>query len=193
MARPLPIILFVSFLLAACETPPPAHKFPNLTFAHLGALNLNVATLEVVSDYRAPLKKPNVEHLFPAPPERTLKRWARDRLKAAGEGGSARFVISRAAVTETPLMMKTGLTGAFTTDQAERYDAVIEATLEILGPGGIRKGFASARVIRSRTVEEGISLNVREKMWFELTEALMKDFNAEMENNIRSHLGGQLR
>ena len=133
MARPLPIILFVSFLLAACETPPPAHKFPNLTFAHLGALNLNVATLEVVSDYRAPLKKPNVEHLFPAPPERTLKRWARDRLKAAGEGGSARFVISRAAVTETPLMMKTGLTGAFTTDQAERYDAVIEATLEILG------------------------------------------------------------
>ena len=30
-------------------------------------------------------------------------------------------------------------------------------------------------------------------MWFELTEALMKDFNAEMENNIRSHLGGQLR
>ena len=193
MARPLPFIVFVSFLLAACETLPPAQKFPDLTFAHLGALNLNVATLEVVSDYHAPLKKPNVEHLFPAQPERTLKRWARDRLKAAGGRGSARFVIARAAVTETPLKMKTGITGAFTTDQAERYDAAIEATLEIFGPGGIRKGFASARVIRSRTVEEGISLNVREKLWFKLTEGLMKDFNAEMENNIRSHLGGHLR
>ena len=192
MARPLPFIVFVSFLLAACETPAPAQKFPDLTYAHLGALNLNVATLEVVSDYRAPLKKPNVEHLFPAKPDHALKRWAGDRLKAAGERGSARFVIARAAVTETPLKTKTGITGAFTTDQAERYDAVIEATLEIYGAGGIYKGFASARVTHSRTVAEGISLNVREKVWFDLTEALMRDFNAEMENNIRRHLGGLL-
>lgn len=192
MTRPLPFIVFASFLLAACETPAPAQKLPDLTFAHLGALNLNVATLEVVSDYHAPLKKPNVEHLFPTPPDHALKRWARDRLKAAGKRGSARFVITRAAVTETPLKTKTGIMGAFTTDQAERYDAVIEATLEIFGPGGIRKGFASARVTRSRTVEEGISLNVREKIFLDLTEALMKDFNAEMENNIRRHLGGHL-
>ena len=192
MVRAFPIIAVLSFLLAACETPAPAQKFPDLTFVHLGALNLNVASVEVVSDYRAPLKKPNVEHLFPAPPDHALKRWARDRLKAGGERGLARFVIAQAAVTETPLKMKTGLTGAFTTDQAERYDAVIEATLEIFGADGIRKGFASARVTRSRTVAEDISLNDREKMWFGLTEALMKNFNTEMENNIRSHLGGHL-
>ena len=139
-----------------------------------------------------PLKKPNVEHLFPIPPDQVLKRWARDRLKAGGKRGSARFIITQAAVTETSLKIKTGITGAFTTDQAERYDAVIEATLEIYGPGGIRKGFASARVVRSRTVPEGISLNDREKMWFSLTEALMRNFNTEMENNIRSNLGGHL-
>jgi hypothetical protein len=192
MTRPLSIILSLGLLLAACQTLAPKQKFPDLTYAHLGALNLNVAALDVVSDYRAPLKKPNVEHLFPTRPEQALERWARDRLKAGGKRGSARFIITRAAVTETSLKLKTGITGAFTTDQAERYDAVIEASLEILGPGGIRKAFASARVIRSRTVPEGISLNDREKMWFSLIESLMKDFNTEMENNIRQNLGGHL-
>jgi hypothetical protein len=192
MTRPLSVIIFAGFLLTACQTPAPEQKFPDLTYVHLGALNLNVAALDVVSDYRAPLKKPNVEHLFPTPPEKALERWARDRLKAGGNRGSARFIITQAAVTETSLKLKTGLTGAFTTDQAERYDAVIEATLEIYGPDGIRKAFASARVIRSRTVPEGISLNDREKMWFSLTEALMRNFNTEMENNIRSNLGGHL-
>ena len=192
MARPLPFIVFAGLLLTACETPAPAQKFPDLTYAHLGPMTLNVATLEVVSDYRATLKKPNVEHLFPVKPDHALERWAQDRLKAAGKRGAARFVIARASVTETPLKTKTGITGAFTTDQAERYDAVIEATLEIFGSGGIRKGFAHARVVRSRTVAEGISLNVREKTWFDLTEALMRDFNTEMEKNIRRHLGGHL-
>ena len=192
MTRPLSVILSLSFLLAACETPAPAQKYPDLTYVHLGALNLNVAALDVVSDYRAPLSKPNVEHLFPAKPDQALRRWARDRLKPGGERGSARFVITQASVSETSLKLKTGITGAFTTDQAERYDALIEATLEILGPGGVRRGFASARVVRSRTVPEDISLNDREKMWFSLIEALMKDFNTEMENNIRSNLGGHL-
>ena len=86
MARPLSIIVFVSFLLAACETPAPGQKLPDLTYAHLGVMTLNVASLEVVSDYRAPLKTPNVEHLFPTPPDRALKRWARDRPGSSSSG-----------------------------------------------------------------------------------------------------------
>ena len=46
--------------------------------------------------------------------------------------------------------------------------------------------------MRTRTVREDASLHDRKRIWFEMTEALMKDFNAEMEKNIRQHLGGYL-
>ena len=179
-------------MLTACETAPPKQRLFDLTFADLPILTLDVARLEVVSDYAPPLKAPNVEHLFPTPPEAGLRRWAADRLKAGGKKGSARFVIVNAAVTEAALPVTKGLKGAFKKEQSERYEAVVEASLEILDARGFRRGFASARVSRSRTVREDASLNAREAAWFALTEALLNDFDKELEKNIRQYLLGFL-
>jgi hypothetical protein len=38
-------------------------------------------------------------------------------------------------------------------------------------------------------VPEDASLNARERAWFEMTDDLMKLFNAEMERNIPGYLG----
>lgn len=179
-------------MLAACETPPPKPRLVELTFAHLPVLSLDVARLEVVSDYAPPMKAPNVEHLFPTPPEKGLRRWAADRLKAGGKKGSARFVIRIAAVTEVALPVTKGLKGAFKEEQSERYEAVVEASLEILDASGFRKGFASARVTRSRTVREDATLNDREADWLAMTEALLNDFDKEIDMNIRRYLLGFL-
>lgn len=179
-------------LLAACETAPPRQRHFELTFAQLPILSLDVARVEVISDYTPPLKAPNVEHLFPVPPGKGLRRWAADRLKAGGKKGSARFVIVNAAVTEAALPVTKGLKGAFKKEQSERYEAVVEASLEILDARGFRKGFASARVSRSRTVREDATLNQREAAWFAMTEALLNDFDKELEKNIRQYLLGFL-
>ena len=184
--------LVLMSMLAACETPPPKPRLLGLTFAHLPILSLDVARVEVVSDYAPPMKAPNVEHLFPTPPEMGLRRWAADRLKAGGKKGSARFVIHIAAVTETALPVTKGLKGAFKKEQSERYAAVVEASLEIVDARGFRKGFASARVTRSRTVREDATLNQREALWFAMTEALLNDFDKEIEQNIRRYLLGFL-
>ena len=55
--------------------------------------------------------------------------------------------------------------------------------------GAVAKAVAS----RSITTPEGATLNDREKIWFETTEALMADFDDEMERQIRRHLGTWLR
>lgn len=170
----------------------PVQTLPELSYGHLSPLRLDVAVVRVVSTYKAPLAAPNVDHLFPTPPQKALRRWAADRLKATGKGGMAKFIIIDASVRETPLTMKEGLKGAFTKQQSERYEARIEARLEITGPARGQSGFAAARVSRSRTVREDITLNERAKIWFDLTEALMRDFNAEIEKNIRQYLGGHL-
>ena len=182
----------IALALAACQTPPPVQRLPELTYGHLERLNLDVAAIEVVSEFRSPMQAPHVEHLFPTPPQTALERWATDRIEAAGRQGVARFVIKDAQATATPLAIDKGLAGAFTKEQSVRYEARVEAFLEIVDERGFRKGFSSARASRARTMAEDATLNERDKAWFDLTEAVMRDFNAEMEKNIRQYLGGFL-
>lgn len=189
LCRRLLILCFAGLALAACETPVPVQRLPEVTFTHMPQLGLNVVDVKVISDFKAPLKAPNVEHLMPTSPEKALKRWVGDRLAAKGVGNVARFTISDGAVTETPLTVETGITGAFKTEQAVRYDATVAGMLEIFDDRGFRKAFASARVSRSRTLGEDASINERDRLWFDLVETLMRDFNAEMEQNVRAHAG----
>lgn len=185
--------MIVGASLAGCEATVPTRTFPELTFQHLEKIDLNVASLETVTSYKAPMTEPNVDHLFPTAPGTALSRWAKDRLVAAGSGAVARFTVLDASVRETALSKQKGLKGAFTKDQSERYDATLEATLEIIDDSGRSRGFANAKVSRSITVREDATVNDREQAWFALTEALMKDINAEMEKNISQYLAGWLK
>jgi hypothetical protein len=95
---------------------------------------------------------------------------------------------------ETELKRTQGVRGAFTTDQSQRYDLSLACSLEILDDRGLlRQAFASAAATRFRTVPEGISINEREKVWFDLVEASMNDINAEMDRQIRANMARFLR
>lgn len=182
--------LLLGGALAACASPPPRPRFPELTYGHLGLFTLDVERVDIVSEYKTNFGAPNVEHMFPTSPETTLRRWAQDRLAATGKPGRyARFVIQDAKVTEAELPRTPGVRGAFTTDQTQRYDGALSAQLEIREErGNFRAGTASAWASRSRTVPEGITINDREKVWFDLLEAMMNDLNAEMDRQIRANL-----
>jgi len=186
--------------LAACTNPPDPVRVPDLTYAHLGAIRLAVARIEIVDAYRPPLAPPNVEHRMPAAPAATLRRWAQDRLAAAGGPGSAaaaRFVIRDARVTETELPRTEGLRGLFTTDQGQRYDLRMEAALEVLdagsGASGGVAGSVSALATRSRTIAENASLDERERLWFAMVEEATSALTAELERRMRQTLARYLR
>ena len=189
--RRLACVHLGALLLAACATPPPQNaRFAELTYGHLGKLRLEVSTIDVRSAYQPTLSPPSVEHLFPIAPEQVMRRWAADRLAATGAPGRrAVFTIRDARVIETKLARTQGIAGAFTRDQTERYDMTLEATLEIGGERpDLGRGTISAKSIRARTVSEGITVNERERIWYELLEAAMNDLNAELEAQIREKL-----
>ena len=179
--------------LAACETVPPRPQFPELTFDHLPKINLDVARIEIVRTYRAPGAKPNVEHLFPAEPAAMAERWARQRLRAVGAGGSVRATVVNAAVIEVPLPRTTGLQGAFTTDQSERYEGVLEMKIELTAAGGRARAQVTARTELSLTVPENITLDKREKLWFRMTEEMANQLNTLLEREIKKHFKAYLR
>ncbi|MHC8508959.1 MAG: hypothetical protein ACYYKD_06095 [Rhodospirillales bacterium] len=183
------VVVAAAFGAAGCE-PPQISAYPEITFTHQQRIGLNIENVETVNTYAPPLRHPNVEHLVPGEPLNAAKRWAADRIRPAGPGGKAVFTVLELSIKEKPLEIETGLTGALTTDQSERYEAVIEARIEIVSAAGTERGEATARAERSITVPEDATLNERDEVLFKLAEDLMADFNAEMEENIRAHMGG---
>ncbi|HEX2113817.1 MAG TPA: hypothetical protein VHM01_05385 [Alphaproteobacteria bacterium] len=180
----------LAVVLAGCQTTPPAARFPDLTYGHLGIMRFDVERVEIASEYQPPLRAPNVDHLFPTPPERVMRRWAQDRLAANGTPGRfVRFVILDAKVIETNLPRTTGLTGAFTKDQSQRYDLTLSAAIEVREDrGNFRTGYATASTSRSRTVREDITVNDREKVWFEMLEQAMNELNAELDRQVKANM-----
>jgi hypothetical protein len=126
---------------------------------------------------------PNVEHLFPDTPGDAAARWAGERLVAAGPANRARYIVREASVTETRLKTKSGLTGALTTDQSERYDARVVVEIQIIAADG-STGVATVEVERSLTVPENATLNERERTWRELMQKLMADLDTQLEKTI---------
>lgn len=181
-----------ALLVAACATDTPiAGPVPQVGFQHLEPIRLMVADVKLSNGYQSPLKAPNAEHRFATSPAQAMLAWAKSRLQAVGDPQSeatARFVIEEASVIETKLKKSEGFTGMFTYEPTERYDATIRARLSIQGGlnGGGGEVLVSAQ--RSTEVSENATLAEREQAWFAMTEALMTDFNAQMETEVNGYL-----
>lgn len=174
--------------LAACTTPDPTPVYPDLTFVNRQPVRLDVAEIRIVDEVVPPLTAPNVEHLAPVTPAAAMERWARDVLQAAGGSGRAVMAIRQGNIVEERLKTTGGLTGAFTTDQSERYTVSMAGQLDLFDGAGQRSGQALAESQRSRTIAENASLNDRERLWYDLVEATARDFAAAMEQAIRREL-----
>jgi len=174
--------------LSGCAGTPAQPNFPDLSYRHLAPINLAVGGISVESRYIPPLKAPNVEHNAPVPPYNALRQWGLDRLRATGGTDRARLVILDASIVENRLDVTGGIKGMFTRDQAARYDGKLAAMIEVVDASGRQRAFATARAERSQTVPEGATLAQREKVWFTLTEDMMRQMNEQLEQNIVRYL-----
>jgi len=184
-----PLAAVTALILAACETPPPADEFAEITFLNRDRIRLDVAEIVVDNLYGMPRKDGFVEHEFPVNPGTTAARWAKDRLEAVGTDGRLTVSIIEASVQEVALEMKGGIQGLVTTEQSERYDGLIVMTLEAENISRRISASARGEVRRSQTVPEDITLAGRERVWYEMTEKMMKDLDTVMSKNVDTHLG----
>jgi len=185
-------MLLLGLVLVACSTKVSRDPIPAMSYGHLPPLEVLVANIEIVDLYKSPLKEPNVEQSFPTPPAAAFKHWVGDRLRGVGTNGSLRVTIKDASALRVPLPRTGGIEGLFTTDQVERVDATVDVLLEILDNGGRPEASVTARAQRSRSLPEGLSLNERDKFYEEISEALVNDLNATIEQNMRQHLSTYL-
>ena len=187
--RRLLLALLMLTGLVGCETSVPMHRLPEMGFGHLPPIRFAASRIDVVSEYKSPMQDPYVEHLMPVSPESAVRRWSRDRLQAQGGKNSVQVVIKDGKVTETKLMVDKGISGKFTDQQAERYEANLEVVINVRDERGMVVSSAMAKANRLRSVPESVSLNDREKIWYEMVESLMKDLNQGLESSIKEYMG----
>ena len=192
MKRRTFICAIAGLMLSACTTDQPVPgPIVQVGFQHLAGIQLNVGNVNIASEYKSPLKAPNVEHLFATSPEHALLDWAQTRLKAVGfadNTAQAHFVVEDAHVLETVLKKTKGLKGMFTYEPTSRFDARVVARLEISGGADQNSGQVSVTSMRSVEVSENATLAEREQAWMVLVESIMADFNAQMDTQIQAYL-----
>ncbi len=183
------------FALSACQSTPPRPAPRPIDFSNFGPIVLNAGTIDVVNAYR-PSGAAHVEDRSAVPPAEAVRRWASERLQAAGGSGRVRVTIKDASIVEVALPRTQGVKGYFTTDQAQRYDGRIE--VEIAGEaqdsgGGVFRGATKATVTYSTTVAENIALADREATFLDITRRLVEDLNARLDAGIRKDLAPMVR
>lgn len=193
LAIALAALAVLAAALSGCNAPPPSAAYAEITFSHLEPYRFEVAAVEVVVPFVAPLKPPHVEHLSPTPPADLMRRWVADRLQPVGTDGAVRVTISDAHIVMTVLKVNEDLKDRFTTEQVARYDARAEMLIEVLDGRNMVQAHAGAVATRSRTVPEGLNMRQRDQVLYELTEALIADLDRALGPNIERYLVGYLR
>lgn len=166
---------------------------PEITFVHQSPIQLNVREVQITYTYVPQSAPPNIEQTVQPTPLATLVRWGQQRLRSAGSANVARFTVVNAPLTTEPLPKTAGFVGAFKTEPGQRWTVTLEATLEILDDSGNRLDAYTAKVSRSRNLEEGVTFEQRNRFWYDMLSASMGEFDAQMENGIRQFISRWLR
>ena len=195
MSRKALILVALLGALSACDTPPTREPFPKLTYSYLPPFRLAVARVAVVDQYRPTLAPPYIEQQFPISPAGTAEQWGHDRLAAVGGDGTAVYTVLRGDAVDVhlPDNNSSGMFDQFTVPQSDRYDLTIAVRLQILDPSGRVVASVHASATQSHTVAADATLNDRERLWFDMTEATMKDLNGQLEKSIPLYLQAYLR
>ncbi len=178
--------------LAACASSMPSQQPAGMAAAEQPKLAFTVSGIELASTFQAPAEPNHVEGLLPVSLENRVADWAKTHMSAAGGADVARFTITDASLVKTELDENVGAPGLLRAPQTIRYDASIAVSFEIVNKFGLQKGYTNATVSLARTMASYESDAARDVLLQDLTEAIMKEFGAEMEKALRANVGGYI-
>jgi hypothetical protein len=159
-------------LLTACGGEPVPTSFAPLGWDYLPRLRLNVASIDIDDSWTPPdTARRDQGFLAPTPPVEALRRMAEDRLVAGGTSGRATFVIDEAAIVQS----------------RDKYAGTFAVHLDISSADGSRRGYAEARVLRTRNIDDDSPEGKRAEL-YDLIKQMMSDMNVEVEYQIRRSL-----
>lgn len=180
--------VFIAMSLSSCQgASDNAQKedINEIRFTNKAPIELNVGSIEVISEFTPSFRRPNVEHLFPVSIERTAKSWANDRLRAVDYSSdkTAYVIIKDASVVETLEESDK----AFVKDRL-KYRASLNVVLRVSDNAQQSSAQTELAAWRELSIPSDTPLEEKEKYWNGMVMKLFDEFDVRMEQNIRQYL-----
>jgi hypothetical protein len=185
------IAVFALFFLVACTTTVPQTRIaPDLTFAHLRPIPVNVDQIFVRNSYDAPMGDPNVEHRLDPTPAAALYTWADHRFEVGGQPNDLvlTFDIYQADIIREEIKRSGSFTDLFSVDQREQFTLNLAMTLMLdKNDNTVRE--QNIQIMQSTTVGENASPVQREQVLLRLTEQAMDRLDRQVVNALENDFG----
>lgn len=188
----------VAMLVAACLTlsqcggsKPPAPP-RDMNFKRFQPIMLNVGKIDIIEEYRSPMREPYVEHLLPVTPTEAMRKWTEDRLRVAGMDKTLQVIIKEASVTSSALPKPEGMKGMVSLGNDRRYDAKLTVEMRVYGDGAMSEASIEVSADQMVTIPESASLAERDAAFRRMIFDMMETMNATLEKNIYQYFGNHI-
>ena len=185
------LVVAAGLALTACaNNNPPTPTLPPLTFADKPPFVLNVARIEIVSQFSAPTAAPHIEYELPVSPENAIRRWVQDRIQPRGTTGVLRVVIRNASATETSAPEASG--GMFNNEPQDKVDMAVDVDLQLLDERQFVVADVTGQAMRGETLFTDLKLNERDKFLYEMVRQLVGTLGDQLSQRIPINFHSQM-
>ena len=162
---------------------------PDLSFDNIAPVHVNAGRVRVIDRYRSPMAAPNVEYLFPQPPEAAAHDLIAAKIVPDGVPDRIlRVYIDDASVVGKTVSPDDGVMGVFRAAPGMTHHARLSLRFELADRAApdIVLGHADIVAERDLTLPHGVSPNERNMAFFEMEEHLLKDAG----DSLKTVVGG---
>ncbi len=170
------VLVLCALMLAGCTSSTPEGKpMPELTFAHIVPLPVDVAAIAVENKYDPSADPRDMSSSFPTPPDIVLRRYADKRLQATGPANTLKFVIEDAPIYQSLVQPAGNFTLWMGMKRKELYEVAMKIRMFTVDDAGQESTHSILNIRRSIAIPERYSLSRKEEEKFKFLEMLMDD------------------
>jgi hypothetical protein len=178
------LMLLSGVMVSSCDSTPKVPAVPpEISFTRYQPIYLDVANIEIIEEYKSPMKEPFVEHLLPVSPAEATRAWVKDRMRSVGLNHSLQVIIKDASVVASEPPPPEGVKDYFVGPD-RRYDARVEIEMRIYRDSPMSDASITIMATQSNTLSKKASLAERKLAFYHMVSALMESANAELEKQI---------
>ena len=179
----LTLPLSLPLLLSACQTKEP--PLPQITKPG-GMINLGVAAVDVINDYKTPSDAIYIDQIFTPSPAHQLTDWANTKLLPLDDRGNLLVTITAAEMTERDIQNDDGLKALFTNEQRLLVAVKFEGIFSFSHPDNNRSATLTVQSTAQSSIADNTSPADADAIRQRVIHEALGRFDQEFRRQLRS-------